>query len=60
MTSTESRFLYNVIWSWLGVVVNVVLGLILSAILLRRLGVRGTGSGCSSSRRYYLRLLDFG
>ena len=43
MTSTESRFLYNVIWSWLGVVVNVVLGLILSAILLRRLGVARYG-----------------
>jgi O-antigen/teichoic acid export membrane protein len=61
MTSTKSRFLYNVFWSWLGVVVNVVLGLILSAILVRRLGVARYGVWVLLfSTMDYLRLLDFG
>jgi O-antigen/teichoic acid export membrane protein len=61
MTSTKSRFLYNVIWSWAGVVVNVVLGLFLSAILVRRLGVARYGVWVLLfSTMDYLRLLDFG
>jgi O-antigen/teichoic acid export membrane protein len=61
MTSTKSRFLYNVAWSWAGVVVNVVLGLVLSAILVRRLGVARYGVWVLLfSTMDYLRLLDFG
>src|SRR5256885_16765378 len=61
MTSTKSRFLYNVIWSWAGVVVNIVLGLFLSAILVRRLGVARYGVWVLLfSTMDYLRLLDFG
>jgi membrane protein EpsK len=61
MTSTKSRFIYNVLWSWMGVVVNVVLGLFLSAILVRRLGVARYGVWVLLfSTMDYLRLLDFG
>lgn len=61
MTSTKSRFLYNVVWSWAGVIVNVVLGVFLSAILVRRLGVARYGIWVLLfSTMDYLRLLDFG
>jgi O-antigen/teichoic acid export membrane protein len=61
MTSTKSRFISNVLWSWMGVVVNVVLGLFLSAILVRRLGVARYGVWVLLfSTMDYLRLLDFG
>ena len=61
MTSTKRRFLSNVIWSWTGVLVNVVLGLFLSAILVRKLGVAPYGVWVLLfSTMDYLRLLDFG
>ena len=61
MTSEKRRFLYNVGWSWLGVVVNVVLGLFLSAILVRKLGKEPYGVWVLLfSTMDYLRLLDFG
>lgn len=57
----KSRFLRNVFWSWLGVIVNVVLGLFLSAILVRKLGVAKYGVWVLLfSTMDYLRLLDFG
>jgi O-antigen/teichoic acid export membrane protein len=61
MTSEKRRFLYNVAWSWLGVAVNVVLGLFLSAILVKKLGVDPYGVWVLLfSVMDYLRLLDFG
>ena len=61
MSSTKRRFISNVIWSWTGVLVNVVLGLFLSAILVRKLGVAPYGVWVLLfSTMDYLRLLDFG
>ncbi|HET7694284.1 MAG TPA: oligosaccharide flippase family protein [Vicinamibacterales bacterium] len=60
MTGTR-RFIANVIWSWAGVLVNVVLGLFLSAILVQKLGVARYGVWVLLfSTMDYLRLLDFG
>ena len=59
--SRASRFLRNVIWSWTGVAVNIVLGLFLSPILIRKLGVTQYGVWVLLfSTMDYLRLLDFG
>jgi O-antigen/teichoic acid export membrane protein len=59
--SPKRRFLYNVAWSWTGVVVNLVLGIFLSPILVRRLGVSRYGVWVLLfSTMDYLRLLDFG
>jgi membrane protein EpsK len=59
--SVKRRFLANVLWSWTGVVVNIVLGLFLSAILVRKLGVARYGVWVLLfSTMDYLRLLDFG
>jgi O-antigen/teichoic acid export membrane protein len=64
MTSTGSRttrFLHNVAWSWMGVAVNILLGIFLSPILVRRLGVAQYGVWVLLfSTMDYLRLLDFG
>jgi O-antigen/teichoic acid export membrane protein len=59
--SHKRRFLYNVVWSWTGVAVNLVLGIFLSPILIRRLGVSRYGVWVLLfSTMDYLRLLDFG
>jgi O-antigen/teichoic acid export membrane protein len=59
--SPRRRFLYNVIWSWLGVAVNILLGIFLSPILVRKLGVAQYGVWVLLfSTMDYLRLLDFG
>lgn len=59
--SHKSRFLTNVIWSWTGVAVNILLGLFLSPILVRKLGVAQYGVWVLLfSTMDYLRLLDFG
>jgi O-antigen/teichoic acid export membrane protein len=59
--STRRRFLYNVVWSWMGVAVNILLGIFLSPILVRRLGVEQYGLWVLLfSTMDYLRLLDFG
>jgi len=61
MTADRKRFLYNVIWSWTGVAVNLLLGLFLSPILVRKLGVAQYGVWVLLfSTMDYLRLLDFG
>ena len=58
---SRRRFLHNVAWSWLGVGVNILLGLFLSPILVRRLGVAQYGVWVLIfSTMDYLRLLDFG
>ena len=60
-TSPKKRFLQNVVWSWTGVAVNLVLGLFLSPILVRKLGVSQYGLWVLLfSTMDYLRLLDFG
>jgi len=59
--SQTSRFLRNVIWSWTGVGINILLGLFLSPILVRKLGVAQYGVWVLLfSTMDYLRLLDFG
>lgn len=59
--SRKRRFLSNVIWSWTGVGVNILLGLFLSPILVRKLGVAQYGVWVLLfSTMDYLRLLDFG
>lgn len=59
--SHRKRFMYNVAWSWTGVAVNILLGLFLSPILVRRLGVAQYGVWVLLfSTMDYLRLLDFG
>jgi O-antigen/teichoic acid export membrane protein len=59
--SRKSRFLSNVMWSWTGVAVNILLGLFLSPILVKKLGVAQYGVWVLLfSTMDYLRLLDFG
>jgi len=59
--SRARRFLRNVIWSWSGVALNILLGLFLSPILVRKLGVAQYGIwALLFSTMDYLRLLDFG
>jgi O-antigen/teichoic acid export membrane protein len=61
MSPEKRRFIANVIWSWTGVLVNIVIGLFLSAILVHRLGVARYGVWVLLfSTMDYLRLLDFG
>ena len=61
MATGKKQFLLNVFWSWLGVVVNVILGLLLSGILVQKLGVARYGVWVLLfSTMDYLRLLDFG
>jgi len=59
--SQKKRFLVNVVWSWIGVAVNLLLGIVLSPIIVRRLGVERYGVWVLLfSTMDYLRLLDFG
>ncbi len=60
-SSPKKRFFVNVVWSWIGVAVNLVLGIVLSPIIVRRLGVERYGVWVLLfSTMDYLRLLDFG
>src|SRR3954470_22972004 len=57
----KSRFLRTVLWSSAGVAVNILLGIFLSPILVRKLGVAQYGVWVLLfSTMDYLRLLDFG
>ena len=59
--SRSARFIHNVLWSWMGVVVNILLGLFLSPILIVKLGTVRFGIWIQIfSVMDYLRLLDFG
>jgi O-antigen/teichoic acid export membrane protein len=59
--SNRRRFFYNVIWSWAGVFVNLLLGVFLSPIIVRKLGVERYGLwALLFSTMDYLRILDFG
>jgi len=56
-----SRFVSNVLWGFLGVGVNIVIGLLLSPMIVRQLGVEQYGVWVLLfSTADYLRMLDFG
>ena len=59
--SSQVSFLHNVAWGWLGVGVNIVIGVVLSPLIIRRLGVDQYGLWVLLfSALEYLRMLDFG
>ena len=59
--SRKTRFVHNVIWGWLGVGVNIVIGVVLSPIIIRRLGVERYGVWVLLfSTIEYVRMLDLG
>ena len=59
--SRKRRFLANILWSWTGVGLNILLGLFLSPLLVKKLGVTQYGVWVLLfSTMDYLRLLDFG
>ena len=54
-------FLHNVLWGWLGVGVNLIIGLLLAPVIIRKLGVAEYGLWVLLfSMLDYLRMLDFG
>ena len=59
--TATSTFLRNVVWGWLGVGVNIAIGLLLSPIIIRRLGLDQYGLWILLfSAIDYLRMVDFG
>jgi membrane protein EpsK len=55
------RFLRNVAWTWLGVGLNILVGLFISPLLVKKLGIHQYGVWVLLiSSMEYLRLLDFG
>lgn len=57
----RTTFLRNVIWGWLGVGVNIVIGVLLAPIIIQRLGLPHYGLWVLLfSMLDYLRMLDFG
>lgn len=57
----RTTFLRNVVWGWLGVAVNIVIGVLLAPIIIRKLGVTQYGVWIVLfSMLDYLRMLDFG
>jgi O-antigen/teichoic acid export membrane protein len=59
--ASRTSFIRNVFWGWLGVGVNVVIGLLLSPIIIGRLGVEQYGAWILLfSTVDYIRMLDFG
>lgn len=57
----KSRFLLNVLWGWTGVVVNIIIAIVLSPVIVRKLGVERYGVWVLLfSIMDYLRMLDFG
>jgi len=60
-SKTKGRFLYNALWSWLGVAVNLFAGFILSPYIIRKLGLEGYGIwALVFSITGYYNLLDLG
>lgn len=58
---TRPRFLHNVIWGWAGVVVNLIIGIVLAPIIVKKLGVEQYGVWVLLfSLLDYMRVLDFG
>ena len=61
LSRPASSFLRNVIWGWLGVALNILVGIFLSPIIIRKLGVEQYGVWILLfSLLDYIRLLDFG
>ena len=59
--ANRTSFLRNVAWGWLGVGVNLVIGVVLAPLIIRRLGVAQYGLWVLLfSMLDYLRMLDFG
>jgi O-antigen/teichoic acid export membrane protein len=59
--ASRTSFLRNVAWGWLGVGVNLVIGVLLAPLIIRRLGVAQYGLWVLLfSMLDYLRMLDFG
>src|ERR1700722_10752279 len=59
--SRSRRFITNVIWNWTGVVASLFTGLILSPIIIRRLGPDGYGVwALSFAMMDYYWFFDFG
>jgi O-antigen/teichoic acid export membrane protein len=57
----RSTFLRNVVWGWLGVAVNITIGLLVSPAIIRKLGIDQYGLWILLfSAIDYLRMLDFG
>ena len=60
-SAPASRFLRNVIWGWLAVALNLLVGIFLSPIIIRKLGVEQYGVWVLLfSLLDYIRLVDFG
>lgn len=59
--ASRTTFLRNVAWGWLGVAVNITVGLVLAPIIIKKLGVTQYGVWVVIfSMLDYLRMLDFG
>jgi len=59
--ASRRSFVRNVFWGWLGVGVNIVIGILLSPIIIGRLGVEQYGAWVLLfSTVDYIRMLDFG
>ena len=59
--SRKIQFVYNVVWGWLGVAVNILIGLVLSPIIVQKLGVGRYGVWVLLfSTIEYVRMLDLG
>ena len=59
--SNKRAFLLNVIWNWAGVACNILIGLVLSPIIIRKLGMERYGVWVLLfSTMDYMRILDIG
>ena len=60
-TASRTTFLKNVLWGWTGVLINLVIGIVLSPIIIKKLGVEQYGIWVLLfSMIDYMRVLDFG
>lgn len=60
-SQSKSAFIRSVLWGWLGVALNLLVGIFLSPIIIRKLGVEQYGVWVLLfSLLDYIRLLDFG
>jgi O-antigen/teichoic acid export membrane protein len=59
--ASRASFLRNVFWGWIGVAVNLLIGVVLAPVIIRKLGVAQYGLWVLLfSMLDYLRMLDFG
>jgi O-antigen/teichoic acid export membrane protein len=60
-SASRTSFVRNVLWGWTGVVVNLLIGIILSPIIIKKLGVEQYGIWVLLFALVdYMRVLDFG